>query len=67
MAARRSYGTGALLIRTDAAGRETWYGLWYSNGRRVKRRAAASPGVARALKTRPLPAAPSGHTIGAIR
>ena len=38
MAARRSYGTGSLTVRADSAGRETWYGKWHSNGRRVKRR-----------------------------
>ncbi len=35
--ARRSYGTGSLDVRTDSAGRETWYGKWHANGRRVKR------------------------------
>ena len=25
---RRSYGTGRLYVRTDAAGREAWYGKW---------------------------------------
>jgi len=38
MAARRSYGTGSLYERTDAAGRETWYGHWRDGGRQVKRR-----------------------------
>lgn len=37
MAPRRSYGTGRLFLRIDGAGRETWYGSWYANGRRVKR------------------------------
>jgi integrase len=36
-ASRRSYGSGSLFVRTDHAGRETWYGKWHSNGRRVKR------------------------------
>jgi integrase len=35
---RRSYGSGSLTIRTDANGQQTWYGLWWSNTRRVKRR-----------------------------
>jgi integrase len=35
---RRSYGTGSLYVRENRAGRETWYGKWHSNGRRVKRR-----------------------------
>jgi integrase len=35
---RRSYGSGRLYARTDSAGRETWYGLWYASGRRVKRK-----------------------------
>src|ERR1700744_6351684 len=37
MAARRSYGTGSLYVRVDAAGREAWYGKWRQNGRQVKR------------------------------
>ncbi len=36
--ARRSHGTGSLSVRTDRNGRETYYGSWYANGRRVKRR-----------------------------
>ena len=36
--ARRSYGTGALYVRRDARGRETWYGKWRVGGRQVKRR-----------------------------
>lgn len=35
---RRSYGTGGLYVRVDAAGREAWYGKWRSNDRQVKRR-----------------------------
>jgi integrase len=38
MASRRSYGTGSLYVRTDNAGRETWYGHWRANGRQIKRR-----------------------------
>jgi integrase len=38
MAARRSYGTGSLIIRADANGRETWHAKWRANGRQVKRR-----------------------------
>lgn len=37
MTGRRSYGTGELYVRTDAHGRETWYGRWYSGSRRIKR------------------------------
>ena len=36
--ARRSYGTGALYVRRDSRGRETWYGKWRVGGRQVKRR-----------------------------
>ncbi len=36
--ARRSYGTGSLYVRADAAGCEAWYGHWRSNGRQVKRK-----------------------------
>jgi integrase len=38
MAAKRSYGTGSLYVRTDAAGREAWYGHWRTNGRQIKRK-----------------------------
>jgi integrase len=37
MTARRSYGTGRVFVRTDRNGRETFYGSWWANGRRVKR------------------------------
>ncbi len=35
---RRSYGTGSLIVRTDAAGREVWYGKWRTNGRQAMRK-----------------------------
>lgn len=38
MAARRSYGSGRVYVRSDSAGRETYYGSWWSNGRRVNRK-----------------------------
>jgi integrase len=38
VAARRSYGSGSLYVRTDRAGRATWYGHWRVNGRQAKRR-----------------------------
>jgi integrase len=46
MAARRSYGTGRLYTRTDRNGRESWYGKWHANGRRVNRKVGPkrSPG-----------------------
>jgi hypothetical protein len=46
MAGRRSYGTGRLYIRTDRNGRESWYGKWHGNGRRVNRKVGPkrSPG-----------------------
>lgn len=34
---RRSYGTGSLYVRADAAGREVFYGRWRDEGRQVKR------------------------------
>jgi integrase len=37
-APKRSRGTGSLESRTDAGGREAWYGRYYVAGRRVKRR-----------------------------
>lgn len=36
--ARRSYGSGSLFVKTDAAGIEHWYGQWRAGGRLVKRR-----------------------------
>src|SRR5262245_22797606 len=36
--ARRSHGTGSLSVLVDRNGRETYYGSWYANGRRVRRR-----------------------------
>jgi hypothetical protein len=41
MASRRSYGSGRVYVRTDSAGRETYYGSWWMNGRRVNRRLGA--------------------------
>ncbi len=35
---RRSYGTGSLYTRKDSAGREMWYGRWWSGGSQFKRR-----------------------------
>ena len=37
-AARRSYGSGRVYVRTDSAGRETFYGSWWTDGRRMNRR-----------------------------
>jgi integrase len=34
---RRSYGTGSLYIRKDSAGRETWYGRWWTGGSPTRR------------------------------
>jgi integrase len=41
MTARRSYGSGRIYVRSDSAGRETYYGSWWSNGRRVNRKLGA--------------------------
>ena len=38
MAGRRDYGSGRILVRTDAQGGETFHGIWQTEGRRVKRR-----------------------------
>src|SRR3954454_18618081 len=35
---KRPRGTGSLAVRTDAAGRDTWYGRFWVNGRLAKRR-----------------------------
>jgi hypothetical protein len=34
--ARRSYGSGPLFVKTDAAGVEHWYGQWRLGGRLTK-------------------------------
>jgi integrase len=44
MAARRSYGTGSLLVRKDANGRETYYGKWRANGQQIMRRIGVKRG-----------------------
>jgi integrase len=36
--AKRSYGTGSLFLKDDAAGRQVWYGQWRVRRRQVKRR-----------------------------
>lgn len=36
--ARRSYGSGSLAVRADSAGVESWYGTWWADGRKVKRK-----------------------------
>jgi len=73
---RRSYGTGSLYIRADAAGRESWYAHWRHDGKQVKRRlgtvrAAGTRGDAQSL-TRPqaetsLRAAQAAHAADAER
>ena len=35
---RRPRGTGALFVKRDSAGRETWYGKWWVGTSQVKRR-----------------------------
>lgn len=35
---KRSRGTGALMVRKDSAGRETWYGKWRVGSTQVKRK-----------------------------
>ena len=37
-ASRRPRGTGALFVKRDSAGRETWYGKWWIGNAQVKRR-----------------------------
>jgi hypothetical protein len=48
---RRSYGSGRLFERADAAGHVSWYGSWWSGATRVKRKIAAkrTPGTADGL------------------
>jgi hypothetical protein len=41
MGTRRSYGSGRVYVRADSAGRETYYGSWWANSRRVNRRLGA--------------------------
>jgi integrase len=35
--ARRSYGTGSLYVHTGKTGGKSWYGRWYSGGKRARR------------------------------
>ena len=35
---KRGYGSGSLFTRTNAAGEPSWYGRWWVDGRRVKRK-----------------------------
>ena len=35
---RRAPGSGCLIVRTDTAGRETWFAKWSVDGQQVKRR-----------------------------
>ena len=39
--ARRSYGSGSVSVRTDAAGIESWYGTWYVDGHKINRKLGA--------------------------
>lgn len=80
--AKRSYGSGSLYVRRDAAGQETWYGSWYSGGRRIKRRvgpkraAGSREGLTRRQaeaelreqigKTQVKPRAGEGLTVGEV-
>ena len=50
MAARRAPGAGHLFTRRDKAGRESWYGKWYADGRQVMRKVGPKR-------------APSGHGL----
>ncbi|MCP9491606.1 MAG: hypothetical protein MSC31_17285 [Solirubrobacteraceae bacterium MAG38_C4-C5] len=36
--AKRSYGTGQLMVKRDTRGRESWYGRWRMGRRRVNRK-----------------------------
>lgn len=45
---KRSYGTGSLFVRVDAAGHEAWYGQWRSGDALIKRSWARSGGQANA-------------------
>jgi integrase len=51
MSGRRSYGSGRLFERADAAGCVSWYGSWWVGGTRVKRKIGVkrSPGSADGL------------------
>ncbi|MGI8439859.1 MAG: tyrosine-type recombinase/integrase [Thermoleophilaceae bacterium] len=76
---RRSYGAGRLYTRTDLNGRETFYGSWWIDGRRVNRRlglkrtpgerdgltrAQAEAELRRLMATvRPAPGADRGMTV----
>ena len=56
---RRPSGTGALFVRVDSAGRETWYGKWRVGESQVKRRLGVkrAPGSSIGLTAREAEAA----------
>lgn len=35
---RRPYGSGRLFVRADKSGQESWYGSWWADGSRIKRK-----------------------------
>ncbi len=42
MPARRAYGSGRIVVRTDGRGVDTYHGVWRSDGRQVKRKLGLS-------------------------
>jgi integrase len=38
---RRAPGSGCLMVRTDTAGRESWFAKWSADGQQIKRRVGA--------------------------
>ena len=67
--AKRSYGSGSLLVRRDRPGSESWYGMWWISGRRVKRklgpkrRAGTRHGLTRSQAEAELRRRMSEHTV----
>lgn len=60
LSGRRSYGSGSLTTRRDAAGVDSWYGQWRAGGRRItrklgpKRRPGTREGLTRSQAEREL-------------
>jgi hypothetical protein len=49
----RRRGSGCLLLRVDSTGRRSWYGLWRTGGRSVKRKLGGHVGRTPPSRTAP--------------
>jgi integrase len=72
---RRPYGSGRLFVRADKSGQESWYGSWWADGSRIKRKLGpkrprgSSQGLTRSqaeaeLRKRIAEVSPPSHSTG---